>query len=403
MTYKPFSSIFSDMVVLDLTSARAGPTAARQFADWGANVIRIEQPKNSVWADLGRRLAPDFQNLHRNKRSLALDLKSAEGLEVFLRMVRGADVVIENFRPNVKSRLRIDYPAVSTINPRIVYGSISGFGQDGPYVDRAGVDQIAQGLGGHMTLTGEPGRGPMRSGAAINDVFSGILCANGILAALLEREKSGRGQWIYTSLIEAQIFLLDFQAARWTMSKELPKQEGNNHALLTPMGTFKSRNGYINIAPTVPMWAKCCKALGLEHLITHPDYATSDLRNAHRPPLLAEIEAITQTHDSEYWIETLNAAGVPCGPIYTLDQTFDDPQVRHLGIAQSVYSDAMGRDITLIGQPIRMSRGISRITSPAPECGEHTEEIMRDLEYSDAEIADYCKREIILVPPATVP
>jgi len=396
MSFHGISSALSDLLVIDLTSARSGPTAARQFADWGANVIRIEPPKDSLYSDMGWRHGADFQNLHRNKRSLALDLKTDAGHEILLKLASRADVVIENFRPNVKHRLRVDYPAISAINPRVVYGSISGFGQDGPYAERPGLDQIAQGMGGHMMVTGEPGRGPMRSGAAINDVFAGLLCVNGILTALHERERSGRGQWIYTSLIEAQIFMLDFQAARWTMNADLPVQEGNNHSMMTPMGAFKTSNGYINIAPLPAMWRKCCQGLGAAHLADHPDYNTPEQRNAHRAQLVSAINVLTEARESEYWIETLNALGVPCGPIYTLDQTFADPQVRHLGIAQSVHADAIGHDITLIGQPIHMSRSTTRIADAAPGCGEHTEEILLDLGYQPEQIDALEERGIIL-------
>lgn len=402
MSFNGISSALSDLLVVDLTSARSGPTAARQFADWGANVIRIETPQDSLYSDMGRRHGPDFQNLHRNKRSLALDLKTDEGHEILIKLARNADVVIENFRPRVKHRLRVDYPAISAINPRVVYGSISGFGQDGPYADRPGLDQIAQGMGGHMMVTGEPGRGPMRSGAAINDVFAGLLCVNGILTALHERERSGRGQWIYTSLIEAQIFMLDFQAARWTMNGDLPVQEGNNHSMMTPMGAFKTRNGYINIAPLPAMWRKCCQALGADDLADHPDYNTPEKRNAHRAQLVSAINALTETRESEYWIETMNVLGVPCGPIYTLDQTFADPQVQHLGIAQSVHAEGIGHDITIIGQPIHMSRSTTRIADAAPGCGEHTEEILLGLGYNLEEINALEERKIILRPAKAV-
>lgn len=396
MTFKAFQSALSDLTVIDLTAARSGPTAARQFADWGANVIRIEPANKSEYGDLGRRHGPDFQNLHRNKRGLALDLKAEEGREIVLKLAKTADVLLENFRPDVKKRLRLDYPAVSAVNPRIVYGSISGFGQDGPYANRPGLDQIAQGMGGHMMLTGEPGRGPMRSGAAINDVFAGILLANGIMNAIFERQKSGQGQWVSTSLLEAQIFLLDFQSARWTMDQDLPGQDGNNHASLVPMGAFRTRDGYVNIAPLPAMWAKCCKALGAEDLIDHPDFATQEVRKANRPALVDAINAITSTRDTTYWVDLMNEHGVPCGPIYTLQETFADPQVKHLGIAQSVHSEAIGRDIGLVGQPLRMSRSPTMIASPAPEAGEHSIEILHSLGYSDDQIADLEARNIVL-------
>ncbi|MFM9969048.1 MAG: CaiB/BaiF CoA transferase family protein [Burkholderiales bacterium] len=396
MTFKPFASALSDLTVLDLTGARSGPTAARQFADWGANVIRIEPASEGGFGNLGRRHAADFQNLHRNKRSLAVDLKAEEGREIILKLARNADVVLENFRPDVKRRLRLDYPALNAVNAGIVLGSISGFGQAGPYANRPGLDQIAQGMGGHMMLTGEPGRGPMRSGAAITDVFAGILLCNGVLTALHERNRSGMGQWVHTSLLQAQIFLLDFQAARWTMSGDLPGQEGNNHANIVPMGVFRASDGYVNIAPLPAMWEKCCEALGLQHLANHHDYATQDARKLHREALLEMMNTKTEQQDCAYWIELLNRASIPCGPVYTVQQTFDDPHVQQLGMTESVYSEALGHDLCLVGQPIGMNRSPTCIMSPAPECGEHTAEILAGIGYSDAQISDLNARKIIL-------
>jgi len=396
MTFKAITSALTGLTVIDLTGARSGPTTARQFADWGAKVIRIERPVDSDEGDLGKRHGPDFQNLHRNKRSVGLDLKAPEGKEILMKMVAGADVVLENFRPDVKHRLGIDYESCAKVNPGIVYGSISGFGQDGPYANRPGLDQIAQGMGGHMMITGEPGRGPMRSGAAINDVFSGILLANGVMNALFEKARSGRGQWVHTTLLEAQIFMLDFQSARWTMEGDLPVQEGNNHATLTPMGVFKTSDGYINIAPMPAGWPKCCKALGLDHLVDDPDFATQAQRKANRPRLVELINAVTQRDTSAHWIDTFNHHGVPCGPINTVQQTFEDPQVKHLGVAQTVHSPAMGRDLTIVGQPIHMSRSTTHIAEPAPECGAHTLEILQELGYDLARIDELEQRGIVL-------
>ena len=256
----------SSFKVLDLTRARAGPTAARQLADFGADVIKIEVPGDRQYGDMGIRHGPDFQNLHRNKKSLTLNLKSQDGHKIFLKLVHTADVVIENYRPDVKKRLAIDYETLSQLNPGIVYASISGFGQTGPYSNRPGLDQIAQGMGGHMSVTGQPGTGPWRSGAAISDLSAGLLTANGILTALLEREKSGVGQWLYTSLLEAQVFVMDFQAARWLMAGEVPPQEGNNHPTNVPMGTFETKDGFVNIAPMSAMWSKFCRAMGMENI-----------------------------------------------------------------------------------------------------------------------------------------
>ncbi len=380
--------VLSDYTVLDLTRARAGPTAARQMADWGADVIKIEAPGQDASGDLGRRHGPDFQNLHRSKRSMTLDLKSEAGRGIFHRLAAGADVVIENYRPGVKHRLGVDYETLAAINPGVVYASISGFGQDGPYRDRPCLDQIAQGIGGHMALTGEPGRGPMRSGAAISDVTAGILAANGILLALLERERSGKGQWVQTSLLEAQIFLLDFQAARWLVDRDLPPQVGNDHPTNVPMGAFETRDGHVNIAPMPDMWPGFCRAMGLDELIDHPDYRTLEARYRNRAALNAAIAGAARARSSADWIERLNRAGIPCGPIYSLDQTFADPQVRHAGIAQPVDSPAMGR-IELVGQPIRLTRTPSRALAPAPEYGAHTAEILTALGYTPDDLAAF--------------
>ncbi len=388
------STALSKYKVLDLTRARAGPTAVRQLADWGAQVIKIELPGSDDTPDFMDRHSPDFQNLHRNKRSMTLNLKHPEGLDIFQQLARQADVIVENYRPDVKRRLGIDYEAIKAINPRIVYGSISGFGQDGPYADRPGVDPIVQGMGGHMMVTGEPGRGPMRSGAALSDVGAGLLCANGILTALLEREASGQGQWVQASLIEAMIFLLDFQAARWTMAQDLPAQVGNNHPTNAPMGVFQTQDGYITIAASRPMWRKLCGALGAPELLERPEYATAASRVTHREALNADIEQVTQRHTSAAWIEILNHAGVPCGPIYTLEETFNDPQVQHLGIAQTVESPKLG-PTTIIGQAFHLSRTPSRLVSAAPECGADTDAILQELGYGAEAIAALRARQVI--------
>ena len=394
MSLAPASKALAKYKVLDLTRARAGPTAVKQLADWGAQVIKIELPETGQAADFASRHSPDFQNLHRNKRSLTLNLKSPDGVEIFMQLAREADVIVENYRPDVKHRLGIDYESVKAINPRIVYGSISGFGQDGPYANRAGVDPIVQGMGGHMMVTGEPGRGPMRSGAAISDVGAGLLCANGIMTALLERETSGEGQWVQTSLIEAMIFLLDFQAARWTMSQDLPPQVGNNHPTNAPMGVFKTQDGYITIAPIPAMWPKFCAALGAPELVERPEYQNAESRLENRYQLNAEIDALTETKPSAEWIEIMNETGVPCGPIYTLEETFNDPQVQHLGIAQTVQSAKLG-PTTIIGQPIHLSRTPNRLVSATPECGAHTDEILAEVGYSAEEIAAFRDRKVI--------
>jgi crotonobetainyl-CoA:carnitine CoA-transferase CaiB-like acyl-CoA transferase len=371
--------------VIDLTRVRAGPTAVRQLADWGADVIKIEAPEGDAGLG-GERHGPDFQNLHRNKRSLTLNLKTAEGLKVLKRLVAQADVV-ENYRPDVKFRLGVDYESLKAVNPRIVYASISGFGQDGPYRDRPGFDQIAQGMGGLMSITGEPGRGPMRVGIPVADLTAGIFAAMGILIALLEREQSGEGQWVKSSLLGAQISMLDFQAARWTIAKEVPGQAGNNHPTSIPTGVFATADGYINIAAAGDdIYRRLCRALDADHLATDPLYATGKARSDNRDRLNEAIEAITRGKTSAAWIEVLNKAGVPSGPIYRMNEVFDDPQVKHLAITRTVPHKVLG-DVEVVGQPIELSRTPWSIRSATPEPGEHTDAVLAELGYSAEEIA----------------
>src|ERR1700682_5312528 len=284
------SKALTRFTVLDLTRVRSGPTCVRQLADWGANVIKIEMPPQieSGEGPGGPRDGSDFQNLHRNKRSMTLNLKSPEGVAVLKRMVKKADVVVENFRPDVKKRLGIEYEDLRKVNPRIIYGSISGFGQDGPYAKRPGFDQIAQGMGGLMSISALPGQGPVRVGIPVADLTAGLLCATGIMVALLEREKSGKGQYVETSLLQAQIFMLDFQASRYLVKGEVAKQAGNNHPTSIPTGVFKTTDGHINIASTgQKMWERLCHTIGAAELIERPAYKSSGGRSGNRDALNA--------------------------------------------------------------------------------------------------------------------
>ncbi len=374
-------------VVLDLTAHRAGPTAVRQLADWGADVIKIEAPGPQIDATGSRRDGPDFQNLHRNKRSITIDLKSKDGHALFMKMAERADVIVENFKSTVKHRLGIDYEAVNKINPRIVYGSISGFGQDGPYEGRAGVDQIAQGMGGLMSITGHAGQGPTRVGIAINDTSSGILLANGITLALLARERTGEGQWVHTSLIEAQIFMLDFQASRYTMKGEVAKQEGNFHPTSPGTGMFQTADGFINIAASGDnLWKKFCEVAGDKDLSSNPDFATVPLRAKNRQALIAHLNDVVRSKPSQFWVDQLNKAGIPCGPINTIDQVFADPQVQHLKIRRPVDHPNLGT-FDIIGQPIHMSAYPQpERLQPTPDQGQHTDEILHQFGYDAAAI-----------------
>jgi crotonobetainyl-CoA:carnitine CoA-transferase CaiB-like acyl-CoA transferase len=380
------STALNGLRVLDLTRVRSGPTCVRQFADWGADVIKIEAPVDAAEFG-GPRNGPDFQNLHRNKRSVTLDLKSPEGMAAFRRLADTADIIVENFRPGVKSRLGIDYDTLSQTNPRLIYASISGFGQDGPLADRPGFDQIAQGMGGLMSITGEPGSGPMRVGIPIADLCAGLFAAQAILIALFERQSSGRGQWVQTSLLQAQVFMLDFQAARWLMDGVVPKQAGNNHPTTIPTGVFKTADGHMNIAVTGNViWGKFCDVMGRPDWKDDARYATAPARSEHRHALNAEIEAITATRSTAEWIDIFNDAGVAAGEINDIGQVFANPQVRHLGLAQPVVSQERG-PTELVGQPIIMSRTPSHIASPPPLAGQHNAEILAEVGYSEAEIA----------------
>jgi crotonobetainyl-CoA:carnitine CoA-transferase CaiB-like acyl-CoA transferase len=380
--------------VVDLTRVRAGPTAVRQLADWGAQIIKVEAVEGDGGLG-GARHGPDFQNLHRNKRSITLDLKKPEGLDVLHRLVTDADVLVENYRPDVKHRLKVDYESLGAINPRLVYASISGFGQDGPYHDRPGFDQIAQGMGGLMSITGLPGQGPVRVGIPVADLSAGIFCAMGILVALLEREVSGQGQWVQTSLLQAQIAMLDFQAARWLIAGEIPGQAGNNHPTSIPTGVFKTADGHINIAAAgQEMFRRLAGALGAPRLAAEPDYADDKHRLKNRDKLNAAIEEITKTRSSADWIEILNRAGVPSGPIYRMNEVFADPQVKHLGIAQAVEHPTLGR-LELVGQAVTLSRTPSKLETASPERGAHTDAVLRELGYDADAIAGFRAKGIV--------
>jgi crotonobetainyl-CoA:carnitine CoA-transferase CaiB-like acyl-CoA transferase len=389
------SKALSRFTVLDLTRVRSGPTCVRQLADWGANVIKIETPPGVEEPMGGPREGPDFQNLHRNKRSMTLNLKVPAGLAAFRRMAKKADVIVENFRPDVKKRLGIDYKAIAKINPRIVYASISGFGQDGPYANRPGFDQIAQGMGGLMSVTGLPGQGPVRVGIPIADLTAGLFAALGILIALLERDKSKKGQHIETSLLQAQIFMLDFQAARYLVDGEVAKQAGNNHPTSIPTGVFKTKDGYINIATTGQrMWQRLCEAADATALLKKPEYENAAARSKNRDALNAEIDTYLASRTSADWVELLNKAGVPTGPIYGIDQMFADPQVEHLGVAQTVTRKDKSK-MKLVAQPMKLSRTPSRLAARPPELGEHTNSVLKEFGFSARDIAALHKAKAV--------
>ena len=378
-----YAGPLSRFTIIDLTRVRSGPTAVRHLADWGANVVKIEAPAavDKSKGMGGARNGSDYQNIHRNKRSLTLNLKEIAGHDILMKLVETADVVVENYRPDVKQRLKIDYQTLKTVNPGIILASISGFGQDGPYAKRPGVDQIAQGMGGLMSITGLPGQGPVRVGIPIADLSAGNYTTIGILISLLEREQSGEGQWVHTSLLESMISMLDFQAARWTVSGEVAPQAGNNHPTTIPTGVFKTKDGHINIASAGDIiWGRLCDVLGDPDMASNPDFDNGEKRSENRVAVNASIEAQTQKRTSAEWIKALEEAGVPCGPIYNIDEVFADPQVQHVGMTHPVNHDELGV-MDLIGQPINMSRYDPRTGMPTPDSGQHTDEILAEYGY----------------------
>jgi formyl-CoA transferase len=378
------SPALAKLRILDLTRVRAGPTCVRQFADFGADVIKVE---NTTVEDMGGpREGPDFQNLHRNKRSITLDLKSPQGKDVFMKLVKTADVVVENYRPDVKDRLGIDYESLKKVNKRIILASISGFGQDGPYRARPGFDQIAQGLSGIMSVTGKPDEGPMRVGCAVADVGAGLLAALGIMTALLEREQSGEGQWVQSNLLQAAIQLLDFQAARYTMSGDVPKQVGNDHPTSMPTSAYTTADGHMNVAATgTKMWQRVCESIGRMDLFEHADFKTAEARAKNRKALNKELNAGFVKKKSAEWVEILNKGGVPCGPIYGMDEVFADPQVQHVQASAAVQSRKLGK-LNLINQPVKLSRTPAKLVAASPERGEHTDEVLADLGFDSDQI-----------------
>ena len=377
MPHLPASAALSRFRVIDLTQVRAGPTACRQLADWGADVIQVQMPEHMRGDDtLGGQDGSDYQYTHRNKRSVTLDLKNADGIAALKTLIVGADVVVENFRPDVKFRLGIDYDSLAADNPRLVYASISGFGQTGPLATRPGFDQIAQGMGGLMSVTGLPGQGPVRVGIPIADLCAGIFAAQGILVALLERESSGRGQWVQASLLESMVYMMDFQTARWTVDAEVAQQAGNFHPTSIPTGVYKARDGYLNIAVFgSKIWERFCTTLGAPEWIADPRFVDKQQRSTNREALNAAINARLAVQDRAHWIARFNDDGVACGHINSMDEVFEEPQIQHLNMVQEVVSARLGPQ-KLVRQPMTLSRTPSHFARAAPRRGEHTQEVL---------------------------
>ncbi len=378
--HEPGNGPLAGLRVIDLTTARAGPTCTRQLADMGADVICVDKPGRFVLGD------SDRFNLRRNKRSMVLDLTDDQARAVFFRLADRADVVVENYRPAVKDRLGIGYDVLAARNPRLVYASLSGFGQDGPYAHRPGVDQIAQGLSGLMSVTGPPGSGPWRVGIAISDTAAGTFLTQGVLGALLARERTGRGQWVHTSLLEAAINFMDFQAVRWLTDGEVPPQEGNNHPTVVPMGTFATADGHVNVAP-VSRLEEFAAALGVPELFYDPRFAEIDGRRIYRQEIAEIIEQRLATATTAEWVERLNAAGCPCGPVLAVDETFADPQVEHLNVFSMVPNPDGGK-IAALRLPLTFSDTPAAVGAGPVHYGHHTREILTELGYSNAEIED---------------
>jgi formyl-CoA transferase len=388
MPHQPASAALARFRVIDLTQVRAGPTACRQLADWGADVVQVQMPEHMRGDDtLGGQEGSDYQYTHRNKRSITLNLKEPEGIALLKQLIAKADVVVENFRPDVKFRLGIDYESLKKDNPGLVYASISGFGQTGPLAARPGFDQIAQGMGGLMSVTGMAEQGPMRVGIPIADLCAGIFAAQGILVALLEREKSGQGQWLHTSLLESMVYMMDFQTSRWLIDEEVATQAGNFHPTSIPTGVYKARDGYMNIAVFgSKIWERFCDILEAPQWVTDPRYCDKHSRSVNRDALNAEINERLAKQDRAYWIERLNDGGVACGLINSMDEVFNEPQVQHLKMVKDVVSVHQGPQ-RLVGQPVQLERTPSTIARAAPRRGEHSVEILGELGLDDQTLA----------------
>ncbi|MBU3624029.1 CaiB/BaiF CoA-transferase family protein [Polynucleobacter sp. AP-Latsch-80-C2] len=388
MPHMPASAALARFRVIDLTQVRAGPTACRQLADWGADVIQVQMPDHMRGDDtLGGQDGSDYQYTHRNKRSITLNLKEPEGIAILKRLIASADVVVENFRPDVKFRLGIDYETLSKDHPGLVYASISGFGQTGPLAQRPGFDQIAQGMSGLMSVTGKSGDGPMRVGIPIADLCAGIFAAQGILVALLERDASGKGQWIHTSLLESMIYMMDFQNSRWLIDGDVPTQAGNYHPTSIPTGVYKAKDGYMNIAVFgSKIWERFCDIVGAPEWVTDERYKDKQGRSINRDSINAEINRRLAAQDRAYWVERFNAGGVACGLINDVKGVFEEPQVQHLGIVKDVVSIHHGPQ-KMVGQPMQLGRTPSTIVRSAPKRGEHSEEILKELGLEAAELS----------------
>jgi formyl-CoA transferase/CoA:oxalate CoA-transferase len=388
-----------DLVVVDLTRALAGPYCTMMLADLGARVIKVETPDGG---DDTRGWGPPFCNgesayflsINRNKQSLTLNLKDPRGRDVLLRLVRRADVLVENFRPGAMDRLGLDYAAVHEIAPRVVYCSISGFGQTGAYRERAAYDLIVQGMGGIMGITGEPDGAPMRVGVAIADICAGMFAAYGILAALRVRERTGAGQWVDAAMLDGQVAWMTYMGANYFATGENPPRAGSAHLNLVPYQPFPTRDGFVNVAVgSEGLWHKFCQALELS-IAGDPRFATNADRVANRAVLLGLLVPVFARRTTAEWVERLLGAGVPAGPIYRMNEVMEDPQVRHREMVLEVEHPNAGR-IRVNGVPLKFSETPGGVVSPPPVLGEHSEALLRELGCTPVEIASLRRDGVI--------
>jgi formyl-CoA transferase len=400
----------SDIRVLEVGNYMAGPFCGMQLADLGADVLKIEQPDGGDQV----RLAGPFQDgessvfvrLNRNKRSLVLDLKAAEGKEVFRRLARGADVVVENLRPGTMADLELDHARLAELNPRLVYVAASGWGQDGPLSQLAGLDIMAQARSGLMSITGVPGGDPVKVGVPVCDLVCALYGALGAVAALRARERTGRGQLVDVSLLEAGVSLAIWEAGRWFATGEVPRPLGSAHQTNAPYQAIRSEDGWFTIGATSTRnWAAFCRATGLERLAADPRYTDLNARHANREALVAEIEALTRTRPTAHWIGLLEAAGVPCAPIQDYGQVFQDPHLLARGFYWDAPHPALG-PVRQLGSPMRLSDTPVRRERAGPLFGEHSEAVLRDLGYSDEAVAGLVAAGVVRTPaqrPGRVP
>jgi crotonobetainyl-CoA:carnitine CoA-transferase CaiB-like acyl-CoA transferase len=386
--------------IIDFSKALAGPYCTMLLADMGAEVIKVEMPGSG---DDSRGWGPPFiegeaayfLSVNRNKKSITLNLKDPKAKEIALKIIEKADIVLESNRPGVMTKLGLDYETVKKINPGIIYCSISGFGQTGPYSKRPGFDQVIQGYGGIMGLTGEKGGGPLKVGIAVTDIATGMFAATGILTALYHRERTGQGQHVDASMLDGQVSWLTYQAGRYLASGNVPQRIGSAHPLIVPYQDFEASDGFINIAAgNDNLWKKFCAATDLSDIADDPKFATNPKRVENRDEVVAIVSKKIKTKTMQEWLDILNDAGVPCGPIYTVDQIFKDPQVLAREMLVEVDHPKCGK-IQVTGSPIKLSETPAEITTHPPMLGEHNSSILQEFGFSEEDITKLKEDKVI--------